>query len=81
MSGKQGIMGPVGPKGDVGLKGQKGDMGPTGMPGAKGKPGESISAPVVAVSPKTLTVNNNNNIYRGSPTGQGGFQWGPHALI
>ena len=56
-SGKQGIMGPVGPKGDVGLKGQKGDVGPTGMPGAKGQPGESISAPVVAVSPKTLTVN------------------------
>ena len=26
------------------------------MPGAKGEPGESISAPVVAVSPKTLTV-------------------------
>ena len=22
--------------------------------------------------------NNNNNIYRGSPTRQGGFQWGPH---
>ena len=31
-------------------------MGPAGMPGAKGEPGESISAPVVAVSPKTLTV-------------------------
>ena len=56
-SGKQGIMGPVGPKGDAGLKGQKGEMGPAGMPGAKGEPGESISAPVVAVSPKTLTVN------------------------
>ena len=56
-SGKQDIMGPVGPKGDAGLKGQKGDMGPAGMPGAKGEPGESISAPVVAVSPKTLTVN------------------------
>ena len=56
-SGKQGIMGPAGPKGDVGLKGQKGDMGLAGMPGAKGEPGESISAPVVAVSPKTLTVN------------------------
>ena len=24
--------------------------------------------------------NNNNNIYRGSPTRQGGFQWGPHKL-
>ena len=56
-SGKQGIMGPSGPKGDVGLKGLKGDKGPAGMPGAKGEPGESISAPVVAVSPKTLTVN------------------------
>ena len=57
MSGKQGIMGPSGPKGDVGVRGRKGDMGPAGMPGAKGEPGESISAPVVAVSPKTLTVN------------------------
>ena len=56
-SGKQGIMGLVGPKGDVGLKGPKGDVGPAGMPGAKGQPGESISAPFVAVSPKTLTVN------------------------
>ena len=56
-SGKQGIMGPSGRKGDVGRKGQKGDVGPVGMPGAKGEPGESISAPVVAVSPKTLTVN------------------------
>ena len=56
-SGKQGIMGPSGPKGDVGLKGLKGGKGPAGMPGAKGEPGESISAPVVAVSPKILTVN------------------------
>ena len=53
-SGKQGIMGPVGPKGP---KGQKGEVGPAGMPGAKGEPGESISAPVVAVSPARLTVN------------------------
>ena len=50
-------MGPTGLKGDDGLKGQKGDIGPAGMPGAKGEPGESISAPVVVVSPKTLTVN------------------------
>ena len=56
-SGKQSIMGPVGLKDDIGLKGQKGDMGPAGMPGAKGEPGKSISSPVVAVSPKTLTVN------------------------
>ena len=52
-SGKQGIMGTVGPKGDPGLKGQKGDMGPAGMPGHKGEPGESITAPVVSVSPYT----------------------------
>ena len=57
MSGNPGITGPVGPKGDTGLKRQKGDMGPAGLPGAKGEPGESISAPAVSVSPKTLTVN------------------------
>ena len=56
-NGKQGFMGPAGPKGDLGLKGQKGDTGPGGMPGTKGEPGESISAPLVAVSPTNLTVN------------------------
>jgi len=56
-SGNQGIMGPRGLQGEVGPKGLKGDKGPAGMPGAKGKPGESISAPVVAVSPVRLTVN------------------------
>ena len=56
-SGKQGIMGPAGLKGDIGIKGQKGDRGSTGMPGTKGEPGQSISSPVVVVSPATLTVN------------------------
>ena len=56
-SGKQGIMGPAGLKGDTGIKGQKGDRGATGMPGTKGEPGQSISSPVVVVSPATLTVN------------------------
>ena len=56
-SGKQGIMGTAGPKGDLGIKGQKGDRGPTGTPGTKGEPGESISTPVVSVSPAKLTVN------------------------
>ena len=56
-SGKQGIMGPSGLQGATGPKGQKGDTGRAGMPGAKGEPGESISAPVVAVSPANLTVN------------------------
>ena len=60
-TGKQRIMGPVGPEGDVGLKGQKGDMGSASMPGAKGEPGKSITAPVVAMSPKTLTVNEGGN--------------------
>ena len=56
-SGKQGIMGTVGLPGIPAPKGQKGDTGPAGMPGAKGQPGESISAPTVAVSPASLTVN------------------------
>ena len=56
-SGKQGIMGTVGPKDDPGLKGRKGDMGPAGVPGPKGEPGESITAPVVSVSPAKLIVN------------------------
>ena len=56
-SGKQGIMGLAGLQGKIGPKGQKGDTGRAGMPGAKGEPGESISAPVVAVSPTKLTVN------------------------
>ena len=56
-SGNQGIMGPMGPQGQAGPKGQKGDTGSAGMPGAKGEPGESISAPVVVVSPARLTVN------------------------
>ena len=37
--------------------GPKGDKGSAGMPGAKGEPGESISAPTVAVSPTKLTIN------------------------
>jgi len=56
-TGKQGIMGPVGLQGETGNKGEKGHIGPKGMPGAKGEPGESISSPVVAVSPMALTVN------------------------
>ena len=56
-SGKQGIMGPLGPQDESGPKGQKGETGPTGIPGTKGEPGESISAPVIAVSPAKVTVN------------------------
>ena len=56
-SGKQGIMGPAGLKGETGIKGQKGDTGATGIPETKGEPGQSISSPVVFVSPATLTVN------------------------
>ena len=36
---------------------QKGDTGTTGIPAAKGEPGESISAPIVVVSPTKLTIN------------------------
>jgi len=56
-SGKQDVMGPRGLQGGVGPKGQKGNRGPAGMPGAKGEPSESISAPVVAVSPTRVIVN------------------------
>ena len=56
-SGKQGIMGPTGLQGKTGNKGEKGDTGHAGLPGTKGDPGESISSPVVVVSPVTLTVN------------------------
>ena len=56
-SGKQGIIGPIGMKGETGTKGEKGKIGPAGMPGPKGHPGESISVPVVAISPVTATVN------------------------
>ena len=55
--GDMGVMGPVGPQGQTGAKGQKGDIGPVEMSEAKGEPGESISAPVVVVSPGKLTVN------------------------
>ncbi|XP_078379220.1 uncharacterized protein LOC144662310 isoform X2 [Oculina patagonica] len=58
-SGKQGILGPQGLKGERGIKGEKGELGPSGRPGTKGEPGESISAPEIAVSPPTLTVNEN----------------------
>ena len=62
-SGKQGTMGPVGPQGQPGNKGQEGDTGSAGMPGAKGEPGESISAPIVAVSPSKLTVNESGSAF------------------
>ena len=65
--GSQGIMGPPGPGGKQGIrgppgirgeKGVKGDIGPPGIPGIKGEPGESISAPKVAISPALqMTVN------------------------
>ena len=53
-SGKQGIMGPPGIRGEKGIKG---DIGPPGVPGIKGEPGESISTPIVGISPSQLTVN------------------------
>ena len=63
-SGKQGNMGPRG------IIGQKGDLGPQGMPGAKGEPGKSISAPMVAVSPAKLTVNEGSSaLFQCSVTG------------
>ena len=53
-SGKQGMMGPPGLKGQ---KGERGDRGPPGVAGRDGRPGQSISAPHVQVSPPLLIVN------------------------
>ena len=54
--GKQGIIGPPGHKGDQGVQGVP---GPRGTPGAKGEPGESISPPMVVISPMNQTVKEN----------------------
>ena len=54
-SGKQGIVGPPGPRGGMGLVGPQGPMGPPG------RPGESISAPHVIISPAALTVNESSS--------------------
>ena len=56
-SGKQGIMGPPGIRGEKGIKG---GIWPPGIPGIKGEPGESISAPIVTITPSQLTVNESN---------------------
>ena len=54
--GKQGMLGPPGVEGPPGIKGEKGDPGTRGIPGIKGQAGESISVPMVAVSPDVKTV-------------------------
>ena len=65
--GKQGPTGPLGQKGEPGIKG---NPGPRGFPGAKGEPGESISMPTVVISPKELTVRENQNaVFQCSATG------------
>ena len=67
--GKQGIIGPPGQKGEQGIKGAP---GPRGIPGAKGEPGESISPPIVVISPINQTVKENQRVVfqcsvRGNP--------------
>ena len=54
--GKQGMLGPPGEEGPQGIKGEKGDPGARGIPGIKGEAGESISVPMVMVSPEVKTV-------------------------
>ena len=60
--GKTGMTGPTGPRGE---KGEMGVPGPKGMPGPPGKPGESISAPLVMLSPaeQTWDEGGNTNFY------------------
>ena len=67
LDGKQGPVGPPGLKGEQGIKGEP---GPSGLPGAKGEPGESISSPVVTISPIKQTVRENQNaVFQCSATG------------
>ncbi len=56
--GKQGIIGPPGHKGEQGIQGVP---GPRGIPGAKGEPGQSISPPLVVISPMKQTVKENQS--------------------
>ena len=51
-SGKTGMKGPAGPRGE---KGDKGEPGPKRMSGPPGRPGKSISAPQVMLSPAEQT--------------------------
>ena len=68
--GPHGKLGPTGPPGQKGEPGIKGNPGPRGFPGAKGEPGESISMPTVVISPKELTVRENQNaVFQCSATG------------
>ena len=68
--GLHGKQGPTGPPGQKGENGIKGDPGPRGYPGAKGEPGESISIPMVLISPMKLTVRENQNaVFQCSATG------------
>ena len=67
---QEGIRGPVGLPGEAGIKCQKGDAGPVGVPGTKGEPGESFSAPSVALSPSRVTVNESGSaMFQCSATG------------
>jgi len=65
-TGPQGVMGPPGPAGP------RGAPGPPGPPGRDGRPGQSISVPVVSVSPPKLVVNESETVMihcdsRGNP--------------
>ena len=60
-SGKTGITGPAGPRGEKGSYGEAGEPGPKGMPGPPGRPGKSISAPQVMLSPAEQTRDEGGN--------------------
>ncbi|PFX16472.1 Collagen alpha-1(VI) chain [Stylophora pistillata] len=73
--GKPGMTGPNGPKG---VKGDRGERGPKGMPGPSGRPGQSISAPQVMISPDEQTQDEGSNAMfyctiSGNPRPQ--FEW------
>ena len=60
--GPQGMMGPPGVAGPPGPKGPLGPPGTPGVPGARGTPGESISPPLVILSPQSFTVDEHQTV-------------------
>ena len=75
--GPHGKQGPRGPKGDQGVKGE---LGARGLPGIQGEPGESIAPAAIVISPRVLTVRENQSaIFQCSSSGnpQPDVMWVP----
>ena len=70
VTGRKGARGETGDPGPHGKQGPVGPHGLKGEQGIKGEPGESISSPVVMISPMKQTVRENQNaVFQCSATG------------